>query len=134
MITAAVFEPESDRLEEADIAAFLIKPCEIGEVIECVASVLGLTLDREPVNPEQEGGATDADLSSSRLSLPEDLHARLLTATEFGKISELKGLAAELEAREDVDRSILTLFCRHLAAYELEEITNLLHRVSAKPH
>lgn len=130
MITAAAFDSASETQEQMGIAGIIIKPCDIRQVFKCMATVLGLSLklDPMPVNHEVAEPAVQP-LPLSEMSLPAELHSRLLAAAEFGRISKLKGLLKELEATPAVSRSFIALFRKHLEAYELKKIITLLQHI-----
>lgn len=133
MITAAVFESKQASCEELGIAGILTKPCEISQILECMADVLDLSLKTENVSAYDSRKKSKQDISSfSGTELSEQLRDNLMTAAEFGKITELKSLYKQLESIPGVNQHFLNTFSRHLKSYQLDEITNLLKKVKTQ--
>lgn len=127
MITAAAFDSLSETQEQLGVQGIIIKPCNITQVIECMASVLGLSLKLQQETVEDNKTVTDINpLVIHDVALSEDLRDRLITAAEYGKINELKKLLQELQSTAYVSRSFIRLLQKHLDVYELEEILTLL--------
>lgn len=127
MITAAAFESENTSSDDIGIAGILIKPIEIGQVLQCMASVLKLTPVYTVDSTEQPGEAESAlTLSTKDLTIPKNLHEKLREAAEFGRISELKMLVAELEDHQNISQDLVSALHYHLNQYQLDEILRIL--------
>lgn len=135
MITAAAFESEQDSFDKLGIAGILIKPYKTDEVFECMASALGLSVrfDTAPA-AEERAVMLENSLSHADTILPEGLYDRLLSAAEFGKISELKSLYRELKTSANVSPNFLEVISRYIESYDLNAIVRFLTTIkSASP-
>ncbi|SHO47955.1 ATP-binding protein [Desulfopila aestuarii] len=126
MITAAAFDSASETQELMGIEGIIIKPLDIRQVFKCMASVLGLPLQYDALGGDSLEHANSQISHKEKLQLPQGLHDRLLSAAEFGKISQLRELAKELAATPGVSSAFTAQFRRHLELYELPEIVTLL--------
>ncbi len=131
MLTAAALEHNKDKLEEVELAGFLIKPCEIDHVLECIASTLGLSLKLEEISQLNNQNLSPGTVSQGELWMPKVLHEKFLEASEFGRISQLKTLVKELEATDAVHPALVSTLREQLETYSLQEINRLLCTVNA---
>ncbi|MCP3887323.1 MAG: response regulator [Desulfobulbaceae bacterium] len=131
MLTAAALEHNKDKLEEVELAGFLIKPCEIDHVLECIASTLGLSLKLEEISQLNNQNLPPVTVSQGEFSMPKVLHEKFMEASKFGRISQLKTLVKELEATDAVHPALVSTLREQLETYSLQEINRLLCTVNA---
>ena len=90
--------------------------------------VLGLSLKMEISGESEAAKLNTIVLSREDLSLPALLRDQLKSAAEFGKIHELKSIAAELAEIPEVSGAFLQVLKNHLESYELEELVGLIEK------
>lgn len=130
MITAAAFETSEEGAGVENVTDTLIKPCEISDVLKTMARVLGLEPRMQQTIDDNVVDEPDPPLSPADLMMPSMLHENMMSAVEFGRISELKRLLKEIEENEVINPALLLALQKRLTVYDLEEIKDLLNRVA----
>jgi len=93
-VSASTLEHEAREYFELGFDDFVPKPFRAEQIYGCLARHLGVEFEygEEPV-----AATGEAPLDLSGLTLPEDLHIRLLEASELYSVTELEGYFSEME-------------------------------------
>ena len=94
-VSASVFDHQRREFLDAGFDDFLAKPIRLDDLYRCLRTHLGV--EYEPVEETAAPTPTDQTADWRDLTLPADLHARLLAAAELYQTSQLKSILKELQ-------------------------------------
>jgi flagellar motor switch protein FliG len=138
--SASTLEHERQQYLASDFDEFLGKPVRVEQVYRCLASVLGVEFvldDPEPAAVAEREGLdeepADGEVADwTLLTLPAALHGRLTEAAEVANITELRQLLAELAGLSPEAEQLARSLDRHVEAFDMAALQELLARVVAE--
>jgi CheY-like chemotaxis protein len=127
--TALAFEQDRIQFLAAGCEGFLAKPVQAEELFGTLENLLNVTFAREWENVSSSNVSADY----ARLTLPANLHERLLTAAELHSTTVLKMAVEELQHLGGDARTLAEKIRQHMRAYEMDAIARVLMQVSIAP-
>ncbi len=92
-VSASTLEHEQQEFLEQGFDDFVPKPFRVEQIYGCLAKHLGVEFEYVEAGVVAEEAAPDL----AGITLPEDLHGRLLEAAELYSVTELEGYFSEME-------------------------------------
>ena len=122
-ISASVLEHEQATFRAAGFNDFIGKPFELSRLAECLRTQLHLDLQTLSARMTTEPGPAD-DLVTT--VIPEELHARLLAAARWSRVTALEEALQELEQLGPSQRQLVDRVRVLRRSFDTDGITQLL--------
>ena len=122
-ISASVLEHEQAAFRQAGFDDFIGKPFELSRLAECLRLQLRIDLHESSVPLADEPGVVE---NFEVTTIPEKLHARLLAAARWGRVTALDEALLELEQLGPVQHRLATQVRELSRRFDTDGITLLL--------
>lgn len=122
-ISASTLEHEQQEILEHGFDDFLPKPFRTEQVYGCLAKYLNVEFEYAE---ERVAEAADVSLDLEKITLPEDLHKRLLEAAELYSVTELEGYFNEVAKLGEEQRKLAEHLRELRRKHDIEAILGIL--------
>jgi len=124
--TASVLALHREEARAAGCVDFIAKPFECEQIYDCLERQLGIRFER--AEPAADGIIMDTPLE--RVTLPEELCARLMVAAELHSTTALKACLQQLRQLGPDAQRLAEQVRQLMRSYDMEGIQRLLARVA----
>lgn len=131
LITADVFEKDTENLSTAGIDKILHKPYKFDAIYECLHDLLGVTFEyrEKGLSRERKHEAERDPKTFYELELPDGLLSEISNDAEYCKISQLKAKLSELDNIGGKAAELSRVLSDFLKMYHMDQIVDYVKRI-----
>jgi signal transduction histidine kinase/CheY-like chemotaxis protein len=127
--SASVLEHERERYAQAGCDEFVAKPFRAERIYASLEHLLGAKFEYRELPPSNAGATIDL----TRVTLPEDLAARLTMAAELHSATVMKNCLREVEQLGAPGQRLAEHLREFLASYDMETIQKIVAQLPVEP-